>query len=91
MCRAATAAVFALQLLATAAVAQPLYVLYDPAAGTLPTAQPWLAYADNTPVSGGTATQTFVAGQGARSTRQSGSSSARTATNRMTRKVAGSA
>jgi hypothetical protein len=64
--RLATAAVFALSFLVVPAFAQPVYVLYDPALSTLPAAQPWLAYADNAPVTGGTATQTFVAGQGAR-------------------------
>ncbi len=55
-----------LTLIAGPAPAQPLYTLYDPAQGTLPAAQPWLAYADDAARTGGTATQSVVAGPGAR-------------------------
>ncbi|MFO0852386.1 MAG: PEP-CTERM sorting domain-containing protein [Gemmataceae bacterium] len=63
------AAVAALVLLTAApAVAQTTTTLYDPTAGTLPAAQPWLTYADNGFLTGGTASQTYVSGQGARLT-----------------------
>ena len=63
------AAVIPTALLAAAsAAAQASYTLYDHSAGTLPAAQPWLAYADNAFLTGGTVNQTYVAGQGARLT-----------------------
>src|SRR5262245_16121510 len=39
------------------AAAQTPFTLYDPTAGTLPAAQPWLAYADNAILTGGSASQ----------------------------------
>jgi hypothetical protein len=63
VCAAAVAQVC---LLAAPAVAQPSYTLYDPTLGTLPAAQPWLVYADNAIISGGSASQTYFAGQGIR-------------------------
>jgi hypothetical protein len=66
MPRFALVVVAASVLTAAHAAAQPTYTLYDPAVGTLPAAQPWLAYADNAVLTGGTAGQSFVAGQGAR-------------------------
>ena len=53
---------------AASSPAQTTYPLYDPTAGTLPAAQPWLAYADNAVLTGGTVGQTYVAGQGVRLT-----------------------
>ncbi|MFO0808913.1 MAG: PEP-CTERM sorting domain-containing protein [Gemmataceae bacterium] len=52
-------------LTASPAVAQPLYTLYDPTAGTLPAAQPWLVYADNAILNGGVVSQSYMPGQGA--------------------------
>lgn len=62
-------AVVALVFLTTSpAVAQTTFTLYDPTAGTLPAAQPWLTYADNAILTGGSAGQAYVSGQGARLT-----------------------
>jgi hypothetical protein len=48
------AAVIPTALLAAAsAAAQPSYTLYDQTAGTLPATQPWLVYADNAFLTGG--------------------------------------
>ncbi|HET6573667.1 MAG TPA: PEP-CTERM sorting domain-containing protein [Fimbriiglobus sp.] len=63
------ATVVALGFLLTApAAAQTTFTLYDPTTGTLPAAQPWLTYADNAILTGGSASQSYVAGQGARLT-----------------------
>lgn len=57
-----------LLLLSPAAGRAGVFVLYDPALGTLPAAQPWLAYANDALLSGGSASQTLVPGQGVRLT-----------------------
>lgn len=57
-----------LLLLSPAAGRADFFVLYDPALGTLPAAQPWLAYAGDGLMSGGSASQTLVPGQGVRLT-----------------------
>jgi hypothetical protein len=62
------AAVSLVAVFAASSPAQSTYTLYDPTTGTLPAAQPWLAYADNALLTGGTVSQTYVAGQGVRLT-----------------------
>lgn len=55
-------------LSAAPACAQSGYPLYDATLGTLPAGQPWLAYASNGIITGGSAGQSYVAGQGVRLT-----------------------